>query len=152
MLVRPSFVRSVLSVLLLVWAISLLVYFLSELRFGAKSSIKTEIELLESQNRRLLEAIARKHSKIHSVNRDKKKLRNGVEKNSRHIHYENVKSEDRPGELGKPVVIDKELLSPQDRKKYDDGWKNNGFNQYVSDMISLHRSLPDFRDEEYIVF
>jgi polypeptide N-acetylgalactosaminyltransferase len=51
-----------------------------------------------------------------------------------------------PGELGKPVVIDKEKLSPEERKKYDDGWKNNAFNQYVSDMVSIHRSLADIRD------
>lgn len=51
-----------------------------------------------------------------------------------------------PGELGKPVIIDKEKLSPEERKKYDEGWKNNAFNQYVSDMISLHRSLADIRD------
>lgn len=53
-----------------------------------------------------------------------------------------------PGELGKAVNIDKEKLSPEERKKYDEGWKNNAFNQYVSDMISLHRSLADIRDPE----
>ena len=51
-----------------------------------------------------------------------------------------------PGELGKPVNIDKEKLSPEERVKYDEGWKNNAFNAYASDMISLHRSLADIRD------
>jgi len=51
-----------------------------------------------------------------------------------------------PGELGKAVYIDKEKLSPEERRKYDTGWKDNAFNNYVSDMISLHRSLADIRD------
>lgn len=52
------------------------------------------------------------------------------------------------GEQGSGVNIDKDKLSPEERKKYDDGWQNNAFNQYVSDQISLHRSLKDVRDEE----
>ncbi|XP_064648312.1 polypeptide N-acetylgalactosaminyltransferase 5-like isoform X2 [Lineus longissimus] len=51
-----------------------------------------------------------------------------------------------PGENGKGVFIDPNKLSPEERKKYDDGWKKNAYNQYVADMISLHRSLPDVRD------
>ena len=51
-----------------------------------------------------------------------------------------------PGELGKPVIIDKEKLSPAERVKYDSGWTNNAFNAYASDMISIHRSLADIRD------
>ena len=53
-----------------------------------------------------------------------------------------------PGEQGRAVEIDKEKLSPEERKKYDDGWQRNAFNEYASNMISLHRSLPDVRDEE----
>ncbi|XP_071158483.1 polypeptide N-acetylgalactosaminyltransferase 5-like isoform X2 [Mytilus edulis] len=53
-----------------------------------------------------------------------------------------------PGEQGKAVDIDKDKLSPEERKKYDDGWQRNAFNEYASNMISLHRSLPDVRDEE----
>ncbi|XP_064536203.1 putative polypeptide N-acetylgalactosaminyltransferase 9 isoform X2 [Drosophila montana] len=52
---------------------------------------------------------------------------------------------DNPGELGKPVILPKEM--PIDMKKaVDDGWTKNAFNQYVSDLISVHRSLPDPRD------
>ncbi|XP_065161931.1 putative polypeptide N-acetylgalactosaminyltransferase 9 isoform X1 [Atheta coriaria] len=50
------------------------------------------------------------------------------------------------GEMGKPVILPKKL--PEDVKKLvDDGWLKNAFNQYASDMISVHRSLPDPRDE-----
>ena len=50
-----------------------------------------------------------------------------------------------PGEMGKPVKIEKP--DKETKKKIDDGWNDNAFNQYVSDMISVHRRLPDPRDE-----
>ena len=53
-----------------------------------------------------------------------------------------------PGEMGNAVHIDKDKLSKEEKKIFDDGWKNNAFNQYISDMISLRRSLADVRDPE----
>ncbi len=52
---------------------------------------------------------------------------------------------DSPGEMGKPVKV--ENPSSSVKKLIDEGWQKNAFNQYVSDMISVHRSLPDPRDE-----
>lgn len=50
------------------------------------------------------------------------------------------------GELGKPVELPSNL--PADTKKLvQEGWSKNAFNQYVSDLISVHRSLPDTRDQ-----
>ncbi|CAL4086969.1 unnamed protein product, partial [Meganyctiphanes norvegica] len=51
-----------------------------------------------------------------------------------------------PGEMGKPVVLPKDL-DAETKAKVDKGWQDNAFNQYVSDMISVHRTLPDPRDE-----
>ena len=55
-----------------------------------------------------------------------------------------VPAPDGPGELGKPVKM--KDPDPETKKKIDAGWKLHAFNQYVSDQISVHRSLPDKRD------
>lgn len=49
-----------------------------------------------------------------------------------------------PGEMGKPVTLPTNLTSEL-KKIVDDGWLKNAFNQYVSDLISIRRSLPDPR-------
>lgn len=58
----------------------------------------------------------------------------------------NVFGVDGLGENGKPVVMP-ENLSPDIQQLYDDGWKNHEFNQYLSDLISWNRSLPDHRSD-----
>ncbi|CEF64581.1 Putative polypeptide N-acetylgalactosaminyltransferase 9 [Strongyloides ratti] len=52
------------------------------------------------------------------------------------------------GENGKGVKINKTLLSKDELVLFETGFKNNAFNQYASDMISIHRSLPTDIDEE----
>jgi len=56
-----------------------------------------------------------------------------------------------PGEMGRPVILPTNI-SAQTKKLVDDGWLNNAFNQYVSDLISVHRSLPDPRDQWWVIF
>ncbi|XP_041979077.1 putative polypeptide N-acetylgalactosaminyltransferase 9 isoform X3 [Aricia agestis] len=55
-------------------------------------------------------------------------------------------SDNAPGELGKPVVLPKNI-SEDAKLAVSEGWKKNAFNQYVSDLISIRRKLPDPRDE-----
>ncbi|ETN78278.1 polypeptide N-acetylgalactosaminyltransferase 5 family protein [Necator americanus] len=52
------------------------------------------------------------------------------------------------GEKGKAVKIDKNGLTPDQKKLYDLGFQNNAFNQYASDLISIHRTLPEILDKE----
>jgi hypothetical protein len=51
-----------------------------------------------------------------------------------------------PGEMGKAVDIDKTKLVSSELQKYEDGFQKHAFNEYASDLISKHRSLPDIRD------
>ena len=56
-----------------------------------------------------------------------------------------LNSPDAPGEMGRPVILPTNMSSEM-KKAVDDGWLKNAFNQYASDLISIHRSLPDPRD------
>lgn len=58
----------------------------------------------------------------------------------------NVFGVENPGELGVPVTMP-ENIPPDIQKLVDDGWEKHSFNLYLSDCISLERSLPDFRTE-----
>lgn len=54
---------------------------------------------------------------------------------------------DKPGENGKAYKINKNNLTETQKKLLSEGWKNNAFNQFVSDLISVRRNLPDPRDQ-----
>ncbi|KAH9505791.1 Polypeptide N-acetylgalactosaminyltransferase 5 [Bulinus truncatus] len=48
-----------------------------------------------------------------------------------------------PGEGGQAVNLNLNSLSEDEKTKYNRGWSDNSFNQYVSDMISVYRGLSD---------
>lgn len=50
------------------------------------------------------------------------------------------------GELGEPVLLPANI-SQNVRNKISDGWARMAFNEYVSDLISIKRKLPDVRFE-----
>lgn len=55
-------------------------------------------------------------------------------------------SQRQPGYMGRPVIIDKDNLTETELLQYENGWKQNAFNQFVSDIIALDRPLADIRD------
>lgn len=55
----------------------------------------------------------------------------------------------RPGEMGQPFKLGN--VSKEQANLIEMGKQIYGFNQYVSDMISVRRTLPDFRDEWYAI-
>ncbi|XP_064599285.1 polypeptide N-acetylgalactosaminyltransferase 5-like [Liolophura sinensis] len=49
-----------------------------------------------------------------------------------------------PGEYGRAFQIETDDLGPMDSIKYKAGYDEHGFNEYASELISLHRKLPAF--------
>ncbi|XP_071094735.1 polypeptide N-acetylgalactosaminyltransferase 5-like [Haliotis cracherodii] len=54
----------------------------------------------------------------------------------------------RPGDKGLPVLIDKLKLPTEERLKYDMSEKENGFREYVSNLIPLRRRTPFPKPDE----
>ena len=53
-----------------------------------------------------------------------------------------------PGEGGTPVQIDPNLLLPDEKILYKKGYETHSFNEYVSNLISVQRTVPDFKPYE----
>lgn len=63
----------------------------------------------------------------------------------RDLAEEEMMAKGQYGEMGRPVHLPANLTG-EIKRLVDDGWSKNAFNQYVSDLISVHRQLPDPRD------
>ena len=166
MLKKRTVVKLLIAVPILWIAVMLITGLGSENTSGDQLKDKLKIERLQIENKKLIELAALKHQEEKRQRLEQVVNHNGDKEDHDHPEEERRKAQEQqkeqagpiqvhapidnnpnaPGELGKPVNIDKEKLSPAERVKYDDGWKDNAFNQYASDMISLHRSLADIRD------
>ncbi|KAK7504274.1 hypothetical protein BaRGS_00004578, partial [Batillaria attramentaria] len=52
------------------------------------------------------------------------------------------------GQGEKGLKIKKDDLPPDQQKVYQEKWDKNSFNQMASDLIPVHRELPDFRSQQ----
>ncbi|KAK7089285.1 hypothetical protein V1264_024929 [Littorina saxatilis] len=52
------------------------------------------------------------------------------------------------GEGGAPVRVDPNTLMLETKTRYEVGYKNHNFNEYASDLISVQRTVPDFKPQE----
>lgn len=58
----------------------------------------------------------------------------------------NIFGVENPGELAVPVTMPT-IIPPDIQELVDLGWKNHSYNMYLSNCISLERSLPDYRTD-----
>jgi len=56
-----------------------------------------------------------------------------------------------PGSNGHPYKLVKESLPNEEQIKWKAGWKAQEFNQYISDIISVRRTMPDIRHRDCTV-
>lgn len=77
---------------------------------------------------------------------DEEAEENAKQNDDQHAGVLKMPGQNDYGEMGKPVILPKNLTADI-KKIVDEGWAKNAFNQYASDLISVRRSLPDPRDE-----
>ena len=65
-----------------------------------------------------------------------------IDKHDNFKDYWNIKDN---GALAKGMNIIDKNLSPQEKEKYDEGWQKYAFNNFVSTLIPMNRTLPDIR-------
>uniref|UniRef100_A0A182J581 Polypeptide N-acetylgalactosaminyltransferase n=1 Tax=Anopheles atroparvus TaxID=41427 RepID=A0A182J581_ANOAO len=53
-----------------------------------------------------------------------------------------------PGHMGQPFTLPADIVRilPDVQEQLEHGWQGQGYNQLASDLISVHRQLPDLRD------
>lgn len=54
------------------------------------------------------------------------------------------------GEMGTGVNLKYDHLTADEKRKVEELYKLHGFNAYVSNLISVNRTLPDMRSERYV--
>jgi len=83
-------------------------------------------------------------------------LTSSYEDNLTGVHLKNKKQQDKAmkefvagrlaaGELGNGIEL--QNIKRKERKKKDDMFQAHGFDEYISELVSLNRTLPDRRDD-----
>uniref|UniRef100_T1KB10 Polypeptide N-acetylgalactosaminyltransferase n=1 Tax=Tetranychus urticae TaxID=32264 RepID=T1KB10_TETUR len=110
-------------------------------RVNKLTNSESKLNLVPGESEQLAPGINHKHHKLYNKLNAKRFNQNAV------IPMPIDDSKKGPGELGKPVVLPTNVSS-EVQSLVSKGWEDNAFNQYISDMISLRRSLPDVRDPQ----
>lgn len=127
--------------ILIFWVFSILFFF--QLNDSSKD-LNTDLLLEEHHDSQNLADNFHKKFNQPQLGKDHDIQNHHNQTNEQHSSVHKADAEEH-GEMGKPVVIIKKHLSSSDAKRYQDGFKKHAFNEYASELISLHRTLPDHR-------
>jgi len=127
----------------------------SEEKANEKKRLEEMEEKMRLQEKKEKEEIEEKEEKekkeAKAEEKEKKRLEEKAEEKAEDKELDLVvappKMPEGPGEMGKPYKVDNSTLDSETRSRIDKGWLNNAYNEYVSDLISVHRSLPDLRGD-----
>lgn len=75
-------------------------------------------------------------------NENLEKARKIIEQQDNWKNYDLIKNN---GANAKGMKIEDKKLPPEEKDKYDQGWNKYAFNNYVSTLMPLNRSIPDIR-------
>ncbi|KAK3108547.1 hypothetical protein FSP39_010398 [Pinctada imbricata] len=76
------------------------------------------------------------------------KFASKISERERLRHLYEMKPENAPGEYGISAKVDVREMAPDQKKIHNELYMRNAFDQYVSDMISVHRRLRDGRNPD----
>ena len=136
---RRSRLPLTLLAFLVIWIVTLILINLNELK-----NTKNEDKLLRE---RLIFLLDKNNQFLNDLKlKEDEKWMKAVEFFKHRKNHLN--NELQNGELGKPFILDINALNQYEQQVYYKGWNDHSFSQYVSDKISLNRSLKDYRHNE----
>ena len=106
-----------------------------------EAKINVEEKVGVDKNEKLPDSADKKEEVADKVERHVEKLADDKAAAEQNMALMPPQKPDGPGELGKPYKVDKNSVDEETKKKIDDGWTRNAFNEYVSDLISVHRCV-----------
>jgi hypothetical protein len=127
----------------------------NRLTFEEEDNNQHKIEVIEADFDDIKEELVKKIEKASNVGRKsfendmESDIENDIEDNENLWTFQvppNVFNNNSVGEMGIGWKLP-DNLPPDIQKLHDEGWETHQFNQYLSDLISVRRKLPDYRGE-----
>jgi hypothetical protein len=122
-----------------------------EAKISEEDKSQHKVEVIEADFDDFKDELVKKFEEASNVGKKsfENEIGNDIEDNENLWTFQeppNVFKNNSVGELGIGWKLP-EVLPPDIQKLHDEGWETHQFNQYLSDLISVRRKLPDYRGE-----